>query len=77
MKLHFTDALQAAGDNIGQFFQGLFKKEKRTAKHDAFAQFYRKGLAKYREQLYQMLKEYTRKMKAELRAYYKIVQSPE
>ena len=77
MRLHLTDALQAAGENIGQFFEGLFKKEKRTAKHDAFAQFYRKGLAKYREQLYQMLKENTSKMKTELREYHQIVQSPE
>ena len=77
MRLHLTDALQAAGENIGQFFEGLFKKEKRTAKHDAFSQFYRKGLAKYREQLYQMLGEYTGKMKTELREYHQIVQSPE
>lgn len=77
MRLHLTDALQAAGENIGQFFEGLFKKEKRTAKHDAFAQFYRKGLAKYREQLYQMLGEYAGKMKTELREYHQIVQSPE
>lgn len=77
MRLHFTDALQAAGENIGQFFEGLFKKEKRTIKHDAFAQFYKKSLAKYREQLYQMLGDYTHKMKTELRDYNKIVQSPD